>query len=224
MELDTLEKVLPIICISAIVLIIAYFIIRAKGNKGGLQYFENKMRSQGFTKRIITYDFFHGGYRAFAAPNSFVGVWFNYPKKLAAFRILKGSGYKIWQIVVAICLFPFGLLALMVKNNRWYGHVVPFHSIQSAEIIGSEYSVFRGHGIEIGPISTLRGKVKTIPQELQVRISTGDMQKGFQTYILMLHKRGYGTWYDMDSVEYRCIKDCAQSIVDEIANIIRHTE
>jgi len=52
---------------------------------------------------------------------------------------------------------------------------------------------------------------------------SGDINTGTRAYYLKLYEPLYDTKLDKSSKKYRCIEECARSIVDEIENIIRHT-
>jgi len=129
------------------IIIIAIMFLRAtwgqiiciiKGNPFG----DKKMKSDGFTKRIVVYDF----QSWFERISSFrhwwtVGIWLNYEKQLVALRLDKDSCNRI---------------------------DVPFNEIQSVEAFEDEREITKAWGL--GPFVT--AKSDEICKGLQVRINT----------------------------------------------------
>ena len=161
-----------------------------------LEEFERKINNHGFTKRIVVIDFL---------PNSAnlnygykyeytVGIWLDYPKQLMALRLDRNST---------------GIID------------IPFNKIQSVEIIEDGYSTTTGGGVGVGPVIIGGAKSRGISKGLQVRIVTGDINSGAQSYILTLFNP-IGSINKSDPW-YKSIQECARSIVDECENIMRHS-
>ena len=158
--------------------------------------FERKMSNRGFTKRIVVYDFYSGSDKKLWQAEWTVGIWLNYQKKMVALR---------------------------PDKDTWSEIDVPFDKIQSIEIVGDEYSKITGGSVGYGGFAVGSAKSKEISKGLQVRLVSGDINTGTRAYYLKLYEPLYDTKLDKSSKKYRCIEECARSIVDEIENIIRHT-
>jgi len=156
-----------------------------------LSDFESRMKERGFTKRIVVYDFLKNKKVSYCTYT--VGAWINYQKQLVTVRI---------------------------DRDTWDEIDIPFDMIQKVEIIENGVTVTSGR---VGFFGGVNSQSKEVSKGLQVRIVVGDISSGTNAYILKLFDPLQTIWsspmYKSDPI-YRSIQECANSIVDEINNII----
>jgi len=158
--------------------------------------FESKINNHGFTKRIVVYDFLPYSVKAQANKNWYtVGIWFDYPNRFMAIRLDRNATDLI---------------------------DISFDKIQSIEIIEDGYLATTGGGLGMGPVVIGSATSKEKSKGLQVRIVTGNINIGTQAYFLKLYDPQFGS-ISKSNLEYKAIKECARSIVDECENIMRHS-
>ena len=194
-----------IIIIAMVVGCMFYPIIKAKktGKKGKelLQDFESRMNNQGFTRRVVVYDFLPE-FTKNEVENVFehwwtVGIWIDYQKQLIALRL---------------------------DRDTWDELVIPFGKIKSVEINEDGHTVTTTGGVVVGGFIIGSGKSKEISKGLQIRIVSGDIRSGTEAYYLHLWDPKYGAELKKSDPNYKAIQECARSIVDEINNIIMYNK
>ena len=173
-----------------------------KTRKNSLQDFENRMIDRGFTKRLVVYDFLSDFRKRNLVRSGFthgwtVGVWFNYKEKL---------------------------IALRQDINNWKEIDIPFDKIRKVEVVEEGYSKISGGALGYGYVAIGSAKSKDISKGLLIRIITGDISTGTQTYILKLHDPNFLGKISKSSDLYKGIEECVRTIVDEIEYIINRTE
>jgi len=174
--------------------------VMKRGTKAGkeswkkLQDFENKMKDQGFTKRVVAYDFLPQ-YNKNLATNEFnwwsVGIWINFEKQLIALRL---------------------------EKDNWQEVYIPFDKIQSLEI---DEGIFEKVRVQEG-IFQWHVTANEKSTRFYVRIVTGDIQRGTEAYILKFYDAKLFSFRTSDA-PYQAMRKCAQSIYDEINNIFLYT-
>ena len=178
------------------IVFLGYFAIIKNGQNNNklLQEFEYKMNSNGFTKRIVSYDFFPEQAKPLGIHWFTVGLWLNYPKQLIALRL---------------------------NRDIWKEITVPFDKIQSVEILEDNCEITTGGAIGYAGLAVGSAETSKFSKGLQVRIVTRDIQTGTKAYFVNLIEQDGVKWKKSNS-DYRAIQECARSIADEINNIIHH--
>jgi len=194
--------VIGAILVSAVIYIIWYGI----NAMIKLPEFDKNMNNSGFTKRIIAYDLF---------------------SKLRQTALSTGfSGWKHWYTVGIWLNYQKQLIALRTEKDTWKEVILPFNKIKRVEIIEDGYTKTTFAGVGVGMFLVGSGSSKEVCKGLQIRIVTGDMRSGTETYSLKLYEPEYGSLnklYKSDSI-YKSIQECAASIEGELHNIVVHRQ
>ena len=168
----------------------------------GKQGFEDKMYSLGFTKRIVTFDFFPRSVQKSIVFYGFrrrwtVGIWLNYQKQMMALRPVKNT-----------------------QNET----CIPFGEIRSVEVVGDEYTKTIFGGVGVGSFFGGSAKSEGFNRGLQVRITTGNIRSGTNAYFLNLWEPRLGAKLNKSDPNFKAIQECARSIIDEIEIIIQESQ
>ena len=165
-------------------------------NKGLSQEFDDRMKTSGFAKNVVVFDFLkdESYKRALERSNKYwwtVGIWLNYQEKLVALRL---------------------------DRINWNEVVIPFDKILKITIIEDGFTETTGH---IGYFGGVRATSNEMSKGLDVRIVAGDTNTGTNAYILKLYDPKYGATLKKSDPLYRSIQECANSIFDEIELIMK---
>ena len=148
-----------------------------------LDAFENRLNICGFTNRVVVWDFYSNKSNV-SASDWTVGIWINRQEQLIAFR----------------------------KDKFSYDEtIIPINTIQNVKVI--EIVTSRTISTEIGDwVKVGFSKTSEIVKEVNLRIVTGDINKGTNAYLIQLQKGHWNkSWGDYGDME-----ECIRRIYDEI--------
>jgi len=160
--------------------------------------FEERLIEQGFTDRIVVYDFF---------PLS------------TQKRISWGFGWEHWWTVGVWLNYHEELIALRTDKDSWDAIIVPFKKIKRVQYLPDEYTKTYFRGVVVGGFVFSNSESKGISEGMQVGIVVGDPKHGTDTYFLNLYDSSYSGKMNQSDSDYRAIVECAQSIYSEINKI-----
>jgi len=152
--------------------------------------FEQRMNKLGFSRRITVYDFFS-----------------DLEKKSI-------DGFKHrWKVGIWLN-YQKKLVALRSFEDACKEIVIPFDKILGVEMIEDGAMLIAGGIVVIEPVGNVSDRAKENNKGLQVRIIAGEVNYAAKGYNLFLP----------DSINaakfYKCIKECAWSIVKEIITVM----
>ena len=164
-----------------------------------LQNFERTLGEHGcFEKRLTSFDFL---------PEST-------QRKL---KLGKGDWHSSYQDIPRLSVgiwfnYKDKLILFRTDRKNYNAIIIPFEKIRKVEILNNNYTVFR---------ETLLGNLSGDQRikSLHIRIVTGDINRGTQSYVLELLPYVLGYW-DPKKLETQAYLTCAVRIVDEIDNIM----
>jgi len=193
-------KITDLLPVVVILIMIIYFVYKYKYKNKKMQEIRNKLYNYGFNddreNRKIVLNLTS---RMVDIENELfwsVGIWTNYEKKMIAMRLSKND---------------FDLV------------VLPFNIIQDVEIYEDIDTKMRGSGVGVGVgaigIGFGDATATGVLRRLQIRVVAKNVPYGTKAYTMILYD---STFPPGRSSNHDAIRECANSIVDEIRYIIRH--
>jgi hypothetical protein len=157
------------------------------------------MNDSGFAKRIVVWDFFSQRQKSNSGAVDYkwkVGIWLNYQLRFVSLRDM----YKDIDI--------------------------PFDEIRGVQIIEDGITKHTGSAIGYGMIAVGSTKSREVSTGVNVMIITGDNNGGAKAHTLILYKAqiGVSAKTPKSHEDYKCLMECAHSIVYEIENIIHNSQ